>query len=82
MTDADRYTPISCDFHDVLEVAATTRKAVRVRFVDETGALQQRSATIVDVFSRRGAEYLWISTGETLRLDRLIAVDDARLVDH
>jgi Rho-binding antiterminator len=74
MTDADRYTPISCDFHDLLEVAATTRKVVRVRFVDETGAVQDRCATIVDV-----AEYLRVSTGETLRLDRLVAVDDAKL---
>ncbi|WP_280155827.1 hypothetical protein [Piscinibacter sp. XHJ-5] len=80
MTDVARYNPISCDFHDVLEAAATTRKVVRVRFVDDAGTLQHRSATIVDVFSRHGAEYLWISTGETLRLDRLIAVDDTKFV--
>jgi Rho-binding antiterminator len=80
--DVPGYSPISCDFYDILEAAATTRKVVHVRFLDEEGSLQHRSASIVDVFSRNGAEYLSISTGETVRLDRLIAVDHAKLADY
>jgi len=81
-SDVPGYRPISCDFHDILEAAATARKVVHVRFLDEQGSLQHRSASIVDIFSRDGAEYLCISTGETLRLDRLIAVDHSKLADY
>ena len=81
-SDLPGYSPISCDFHDILEAAATTGKVVHVRFLDEEGLVQHRSASIVDVFSREGAEYLSVSTGETLRLDRLIAVDRAKLADY
>ncbi len=76
------YHPISCEFHDLLEAAATTRKQTHIRFRDEEGAVHSRGATITDVFARSGVEYLSMSTGETLRLDQLVAVDDARLADY
>lgn len=72
------YFPVSCDLHDFLEAAATTRASVQVQFRDAHGIPQHRSTRIVDVFSRSGAEYLSIGTGETVRLDRLIAVDHAK----
>jgi Rho-binding antiterminator len=81
-TDPSKYAPISCAFHDLLETHATTRKLVQIRFRDGEGEMQLRSATITDVFAREGADYLSMSTGETLRLDRLIEVDDAKLADY
>lgn len=76
------YHPISCEFHDRLEDLATLRKAVHIRFRDESGADQQRDAVITDVFARNGEEFLSISNGELLRLDRLVEVDGARLADY
>lgn len=75
------YHPISCAFHDHLEDHATTRKPVRIRAYDEERAVREHSAVITDVFARHGAEYLALSTGATLRLDRLIEVDGALLAD-
>lgn len=75
------YDPISCEFHDLLEAHATTRKQAQIRFRDGGGAVQDRRAAIVDVFAREGAEYISLSTGETVRLDQLIVVDNARLAD-
>lgn len=43
------------------------------------GAVQQRSAAVTDVFARDGGEYLALRTGETLRLDQLLAVDGVLL---
>lgn len=80
--DHTRYHPISCEFHDRLEDLATLRKAVHIYFRDESGANQQRDAVITDVFARSGEEYLSISSGELLRLDRLVEVDGARLADY
>ena len=72
-----KYLPISCDLHDVLEAAATTREWVQVTFLDEDGSHQQRNTRIVDVFSRDAAEYLSMATGEVVRLDRLVTVNRA-----
>lgn len=72
------YHPVSCEFHDVLEALATTRRRTQIRFNGSDGLPQQRDAVIQDVFSREGAEYIVISSGETLRLDQLVAVDGAQ----
>ena len=81
-TNPSRYIPINCDFHDLLESLATTQKRVRIGFDDEEGEVQHRSAIITDVFAREEAEYLTMSTGETLRLDRLLTVDGTNFSDY
>ena len=73
------YQPISCDFHDLLEVHATRRQPTQVQFRDADGQSQTRHAVITDVFAKDGADYLTLSTGETVRLDQLVEVDQARL---
>lgn len=73
----DDYRPINCDFHDLLESLSMHRKPTHVRFLDDEGGIVHRSAVIVDVFSRGGAEFLSLSTGDVVRLDRLLAVDKA-----
>ncbi|TFW13663.1 hypothetical protein [Duganella callida] len=75
------YQPISCDFHDLLEVHATRRQPAAIQFRDADGALHTRHAVITDVFAKDGADYLTLSSGETLRLDQLVRVDQARLAD-
>jgi Rho-binding antiterminator len=76
------YRPISCDFHDLLETLATQRKLVQIRYRDNTGAAQQRTAVITDVFSRGGAEYVSISTGDTVRLNHLVEIGTDKLADY
>jgi Rho-binding antiterminator len=71
------YHPISCDYHDLLETLATVGRPAEVSFRDGEGVLQARRTAITDVYSRGGAEYLVLGTGETVRLDRLIALDGA-----
>ena len=80
--DRTHYHPISCEFHDRLEDLATLRKRARISVRDESGSDQYRDTVITDVFAREGAEYLSLDTGETLRLDRLVEVDGARLADY
>ncbi|HEX2543612.1 MAG TPA: GNAT family N-acetyltransferase [Ramlibacter sp.] len=74
---AHKYYPVSCEFHEALEALASTHRPARIRYRAAGGELQTRNAVIDDVFSREGAEYIAISSGETLRLDALIAVDEA-----
>ncbi|WP_457095509.1 hypothetical protein [Lysobacter sp. P5_B9] len=81
-TDQTGYHPINCEFHDLLEDLATLRRSAKIRFLDESNVTHHRDAVITDVFARDGAEYASLSTGETLRLDRLVEVNGARLADH
>lgn len=75
------YTPIRCELHDVLESLATTRRMESILFRNEQGALQFRTAQVTDVFTREGEEYVVLDTGESLRLDRLVAVGNTLFVD-
>jgi len=83
MSDGARdYTPISCEFHDHLEALATVRRPARICYVAEDGTPQERDAAVADVYSRGGAEYLVLASGETVRLDRLVEVDGRKLADY
>jgi hypothetical protein len=56
-THLSAYVPSSCEFHDLLEILATTRPLPQVRFRDAEGLVQQRSATITDVYAHEAAEW-------------------------
>jgi len=73
------YIPVNCEFHDYLEEFAMRRKQVSVHFFSEDGAARQRDAVITDVFAREGADYMTLSSGELIRLDRLVSVDGIEL---
>ncbi len=77
----NEYKPISCEFHEVLESLATTRKTANVEYRDTDGVLRESSAMIRDLYVRDNAEYLALSSGETLRLDQIVAVNGARLAN-
>ena len=81
-THPEPYVPINCEFHDLLESLATTRKSTQIHFRDAEGVEQQRNAVIADVYVRNGAEYLLLSTDETLRLDQLVQVDGENQADY
>lgn len=78
---SDPYTPINCEFHDVLEATATRRTAAIIRFLDDDGTPQERETRIVTLSARDGVEYAELGTGERVRLDRLVAVGGDLLAD-
>lgn len=78
-TPAEPYQPIDCEVHDVLESVATTRKLARIELRDDAGATQLVEAKVEDIFAREGVEYVALSTGDTVRLDRLVTIDGVRV---
>lgn len=66
------YEPIDCTMHDQLIERAAFRLPTKVTYRNERGELVVARDTIDDVFSRRGAEYLRLSSGTEIRLDRII----------
>ncbi len=74
------YIPISCSFYDRLEAWAVRREKVSICFRDiENNAEQIVEGVIVDLFSKEQVEYLQIETGEKIRLDYLISVNNIPL---
>ena len=81
-SDPSGYTPISCEFHDLLEELASAGKLTRIRYRGDEGFQQHCDASIADVYSKAGAEYVLLSSGERVRLDRLEEVDGEKLSDY
>jgi Rho-binding antiterminator len=75
------YSPVSCDFHDVLEATATLRRRAAIAFLAPAGDRMQVSDRIVDFVTRGDGEYLLLASGEAIRLDRVVSVDGVRLAD-
>ena len=75
----DRYEPISCDYHDLLEAAAMHQKRVDLEF-DLEGVTQRETGTVTDVYAANGAEFVKFQsrTGPIeIRLDHIISMRDA-----
>lgn len=75
MDERKDYQPVSCDYHDQLEAAATRHLEVEIEF-DQQGVSQRERGKVADVFSRDGAEFVRFAAdnGEVeIRLDRIIA---------
>ena len=73
---ATDYQPIACDFYDVLEAAATRHQQVYLQYFNDLRELCQGPATIRTFVTRDHAEYAQLASGEEVRLDRIIRLDD------
>lgn len=81
MAASPPYRPISCDFHDLLEAAATRRVPADIVFLDAGGRLRRQTARITDLSTRTAGEYMTLSTGECIRFDRIVSINGRRLAD-
>jgi Rho-binding antiterminator len=70
------YKSIDCNFYDVLEAAATRHQQVYLQYFSDLRELRQGPATFKTFVIHEGAEYAVLGSGEEVRLDRIIRVDD------
>ena len=68
------YTPINCSFHDLLLEKATLRAYCKIQYFTEIHEFLTCHALIKDVFTRAGEEFVELSTGELIRLDRIVSI--------
>jgi Rho-binding antiterminator len=73
---ATDYKPIACDFYDVLEAAATRKQQVYLQYFNDLRQLCQGTNTIRTFITRDHAEYAQLASGEEVRLDNIIRLDD------
>lgn len=70
----EKYKPIDCNFYDRLEAAATQRRPVLIKYFGNNGT-EEVAGIILDLRIVDEAEWLYLDTGFSLRLDKLISVD-------
>lgn len=70
------YQPVDCGFYDTLEAAATRHQQVYLQYFSDLRELRQGSTTLKTFVTREGAEYAVLASGEEVRLDRIIRLDD------
>jgi Rho-binding antiterminator len=70
------YQPIDCGFYDTLEAAATQRRRVALQYFNDLRQLCLGSGVIDTLFIRGKAEFMRLKSGEEIRLDHLIRLDD------
>lgn len=69
-----QFRPISDDFYDELETAATTQQRSEITFRDEDGMEQQVSSDIKDLFTEHGVEYARLEN-RIIRLDSIVRLN-------
>jgi len=76
------YRPISCDFHDELQLIALRKMTVPIRFRKDNGEELTIETSIADLYTREKEEFLLLPTGEEIRLDRLVSVNGIELKNY
>ncbi len=70
------YQPVDCGFYDELEASATLKKQVYLQYFNDLRQLCQGSVVFKTFFVRDNVEYAQLASGEEVRLDHIIRVDD------
>ena len=76
------YKPISCSFYSRLENLADVKAPVPLVYHGAEGQKSLSQVVIEDVFMREKVEYLRLTGGIEIRLDRLVSVNGIPLRRH
>ena len=77
-----RYIPISCSFYSRLEKLADLKAPVPLVYHEGEGLKTLPRMVIEDVYMREKVEYLRLSDGTEIRLDKLVSVNGIPLCRH
>ncbi len=70
------YKPIDCNFYDVLLDAATRKLYSKIQYYTDIREFMTVSAVIKDVYTKNGEEFVTLNTGETIRLDQIVRINE------
>ena len=75
------YKPINCSFYDYLEAFAVRKRNCTIVYHDENGNRNSVNGVISDLFIKDKAEFLLMDNNVSIRLDKIISLDDILLSD-
>lgn len=68
------YEPVSCDFIDQLEVYSLHKTPINVKVMNDDGEVAWIKGTVQDIFTQDHAEFVKLTEGSEIRLDRILEV--------
>lgn len=70
------YKPIDPTFHQELQKLVAKRAGTRIQFYTAIHEFMTLHATLKELITKDDAEYLVLTTGEEIRLDRIVRIGD------
>jgi Rho-binding antiterminator len=77
----NKYKPIACTFHDVIEHHAVLKNLIDLCFIRKKEQITI-STKIVDIFTMKGEEFITLDDGTSIRLDQIVSINKQKLNDH
>ena len=72
------YKAINCDFHELILANATLKKECLIVYRKESKSIAVTDV-IVDVYTKKGEEFMVLASDEIIRLDFIISIDNQKL---
>jgi transcriptional antiterminator Rof (Rho-off) len=73
------YQPVSCEIHSRYELMIMQHSRITLGFLDASDKQQQVTGTPVDLYARKGEEFIVLQTDTdktlTIRLDRIVTCE-------
>jgi len=69
------YIPISCSYYDELEAISTLKEMVVIEYFNDDNKPTTVAGRIVNLYTKQKQEFVELSNGNIIRLDKLIAVN-------
>ena len=70
------YQPVSCEIHSQYELLVLQHNRISLGYLDVNGNRRQVTGTPLDLYTRKGEEFIILQTGTenalTIRLDRIV----------
>lgn len=76
--EKEKYTPIACQFYDVLELHASRREEVTIAFFEKGERVKTEVSRIKDIQTKGKEEFLVLENKTKIRLDQIISVNNTQ----
>ena len=70
------YTPIACQFYDVLELTASRKQKTVIAFFNESKKVETLETQIKTLVTRNKEEFVVLENDQEVRLDQILSVGD------
>lgn len=70
------YKRVSCDFYDQLEIHASRKSRLKIKFVNEDEETKELKTAIKTLETKNKEEFLVTESGHRLRLDRILGLSE------
>ncbi|MFT5166037.1 MAG: Rho-binding antiterminator [Saprospiraceae bacterium] len=76
--EKEKYTPIACQFYDVLEMHASRKEEVTISYFESGESVKIVHSKIDTLVTRNKEEFLVLPDDTEIRLDQILSVNDTQ----